>query len=224
MRRAVLALVEFSYAAHATLRCARQAEPGLIALGTRTGSARDAPDPENRASAWLGSAVALHLVRELVASTRALSIRVAPRSRASARDSSTFRVRIIQRDDQCGHRSPPPHERKPPAYTCDTITPANLLDARLFGSGCITRRAYERAKRKQRKASLGTLVGVRRARRRKTRSTLAQPPNLQAARPGAGCTPNQRADHAIKSNTTPSARMSRRFAGGPGKRRPFPDN
>jgi hypothetical protein len=67
-----LTLVEFSSAAHATLRCACQAEPGLIALGTRTGSARDAPDLENLASIGLGSAAALRLVCGFVASTRAI--------------------------------------------------------------------------------------------------------------------------------------------------------
>src|SRR5437763_13136772 len=46
-------LAEFSCAAHATLRCACQAEPVLIALGTRTGSARDAP--EDRKSTRLNS-------------------------------------------------------------------------------------------------------------------------------------------------------------------------
>ena len=112
------------------------------------------PTRRTERSSGFGSAAALHLIHGLVASTRALSMRVTLRTRSPRHPQvprskpPTFNAMVNAVAYHCQH------EREPHAYTCDAITLATLLDARLFGSGCIPRRAYAHAERNQRKPRL----------------------------------------------------------------------
>jgi hypothetical protein len=185
-----LTLVEFSFAAHATLLCARCPRPGEPSVHVVSAAQRRCA---------LSAGWSRQPARERYMSRFDIA--------ATARDSS--RVRSIQRSARrpSGCRAPPPPEREPHACTCDALTLANHLGRKALRFGVHPAQGLRACRAQPAQTSLGTRVGVRRARRRKTRSTLAQPPNLQAARPGAGCTPNRRADHAITSRHTPSAQM-----------------
>jgi hypothetical protein len=149
-----------------------------------------------------GSAAALHLVHGLVASTRALSMRVTLRTRSPGhpqvpRSKPQRSTRWSMRSRTTANTSV--------NHTLIRATPSRWRTSWTRGSSVrgASRAGPTRMPSAPAQTSLGMRVGVRRARRRKTRATLAQPPNLQAPRPGAGCTPNRRADHAITSSTTP---------------------